>query len=100
VGSVLSSCAYCGRQNVPAAPATTDVIFLQKEVCPIIFTSMGMCSDCAEVTSRFIAKGLAAFRSELSNVANQRQIQSRRPMTEETTKTEVESFLKSLKLNG
>jgi len=61
---------------------------------------MGMCSDCAEVVSRFICKGLVAFRAELANLTTQRVAGERRSMTAGMAALEVEDFLKSLKLNG
>lgn len=100
MGSVLSRCPYCERTNVHAASATSDVVFSKANIPPIVYTSMGMCSDCSEITARFIAKGLAAFRAELTKLSTQRTAGERREMTAGMVSLEVEDFLKSLKRNG
>jgi hypothetical protein len=93
----LNVCAYCRRRNVVAAETTSEVLFKDARQPPIVFTSSGMCSDCARMAAHGVSRALRAFYEELQRLRKIAKLIPK-PASRETVAREVDQFLRSLGL--
>ena len=80
-----------------AADTTSEILFEDVKKPPIVFTSSGMCSDCARMAAHGMNRALKVFGEEIQRL---RKIAKLAPKAQsaETTAREVDRFLRSLGL--
>lgn len=93
----LNICAYCRRENVLAAETTSEVLFKDPRHPPIVFTSSGMCSDCARMAAHGVTRTLRAFYEELQRIRKIAKL-APKPVSSGSVTREVDQFLRSLGL--
>lgn len=82
-----------------AAETTSDIVFKDASKLPIVFTSSGMCADCARMLCHGASRALKAFYDEIQRL---RKINKTAPVPtswDEINK-EVDQFLRSLGLQS
>ena len=93
------NCAYCRRKNVVSAEQTSDIVFRDSKKPTIVFTSVGMCSDCARMLAHGATRALKAFYDEIQRLRKVAKV-APKPMSHDETRKEVESFLRQLGLQS
>ena len=93
----LNFCAYCRRKNVRAADTTSEILFEDVKKPPIVFTSSGMCSDCARMAAHGMNRALKVFGEEIQRLRKIAKLAPKPPSWDGVSK-EVDQFLRSLGL--
>jgi hypothetical protein len=95
----LNVCAYCKRRDVLAAEMTSDIVFRDATKPPIVFTSAGMCVDCAKMAAHGASKGLKAFYDEIQRLRKMAK-HPPKPVSWDAVSKEVDTFLRALGLKS
>jgi hypothetical protein len=82
-----------------AAETTSEIIFKDPKTPPIIFTSSGMCLDCARMLAHGASKALRVFYEELQRLRKVAKLGPKPPSWDAVSK-EVDQFIRSLGLRG
>lgn len=91
------NCAYCKRRGVLAAEPTEEVVFKDPKKPPIIFTTAGMCADCARMFVHGASRALKAFAEEIARLRKITKV-APKPVSWDHVSKEVDQFLKALGL--
>jgi hypothetical protein len=84
---------------VLAAETTSDIIFRDASKPPIVFTSSGMCVDCAKMLAHGASRAMKAFYDEVTRL---RKIAKHapKPSSWDEINKEVDQFLRTLGLQS
>ncbi|MFI5223520.1 MAG: hypothetical protein ACHQX3_04630 [Nitrospirales bacterium] len=93
------NCSYCKRRNVVAAETTSDIVFRDASKPPIVFTSSGMCADCAKMAGLGASRGLKAFYDEIQRLRKVSK-HAPKPTSWDEINKEVDQFLRTLGLQS
>ena len=94
----LNVCAYCKRRDVVAAETTSDIVFRDASKPPIVFTSAGMCADCAKMLAHGASRAMKAFYDEIQRLKKIGKV-SPAPKWDQVSR-EVDTFLRALGLQS
>ena len=95
----LNVCAYCKRRNVVAAETTSDIVFRDASKPPIVFTSAGMCADCAKMLAHGASRAMKAFYEEVQRMKKISKV-APKPVSWDEINKEVDQFLRALGLQS
>lgn len=82
-----------------AAEQTSDIVFRDASKPPIVFTSAGMCADCAKMLAHGASRAMKAFYEEVTRMRNMSKLAPKQSSWDEINK-EVDTFLRTLGLQS